>query len=111
MAIDVPLIWPSGKAKYFLFWGLTRFPEIRSDLLASCVCRPISCAGPVADVGAALSRNPRYSRFGLPSDLHHTVQGLNVRQDKIRTRNGSVEHYLTAMKYYQRGGPEKRNPS
>src|SRR4029078_813366 len=21
------LIWPSGKAKYFLFWGLTRFPK------------------------------------------------------------------------------------
>jgi hypothetical protein len=32
MAIDVPLIWPSGKAKYFLFWGLTRFLQIRSDL-------------------------------------------------------------------------------
>jgi hypothetical protein len=25
------LIWPSGKAKYFLFWGLTRFPKIGSD--------------------------------------------------------------------------------
>jgi len=32
MAIDVPLIWPSGKANYFLFWGLTRFLTIRSDL-------------------------------------------------------------------------------
>src|SRR5258708_15695617 len=32
MAIDVPLIWPSGKAKYFLFWGLTRFRQTRSDL-------------------------------------------------------------------------------
>src|SRR6266567_9298944 len=32
MAIDVPLIWPSGKAKYFLIWGLTRFRQIRSDL-------------------------------------------------------------------------------
>jgi len=25
----LPLICPSDKAKYFLFWGLTRFSEIR----------------------------------------------------------------------------------
>src|SRR5882757_2842392 len=25
MAIDIPLLRPSGKAKYFWFWGLTRF--------------------------------------------------------------------------------------
>jgi hypothetical protein len=30
---DVCLICPSDKAKYFLFWGLTRFWKIRSDLL------------------------------------------------------------------------------
>src|SRR6267154_2840136 len=32
MAIDMPLFRPSGKAKYFLFCGLTRFPQIISDL-------------------------------------------------------------------------------
>ena len=32
MAIYVPLICHSGKAKYFLFWGLTRFPKIGTDL-------------------------------------------------------------------------------
>ena len=32
MGEDVPLIWPSGKAKYFLFRGLTDFPIIGSDL-------------------------------------------------------------------------------
>jgi hypothetical protein len=25
MSRNVPLIWPSDKAKYFLFWGLTIF--------------------------------------------------------------------------------------
>ena len=28
MAIDMPLIWPSDKAKYFLFQGLTPIPKI-----------------------------------------------------------------------------------
>jgi hypothetical protein len=32
MARDVPLIWPSGKAKYFLLRGLTRIPKNRIDL-------------------------------------------------------------------------------
>src|SRR5258705_6651641 len=32
MATDMPLFRPSGKAKYFLFWGLTRFLRTRSDL-------------------------------------------------------------------------------
>jgi hypothetical protein len=32
MARNVPLICPSGKAKYFLFWGLTRFLKTRIDL-------------------------------------------------------------------------------
>jgi hypothetical protein len=32
MGMDIVLIWPSGKAKYFLFWGLTRFPKNRIDL-------------------------------------------------------------------------------
>jgi hypothetical protein len=32
MAIDMPLIFPSDKAKYFLFQDLTRFLKIRSDL-------------------------------------------------------------------------------
>ena len=40
MAIDMPLIWPSGKAKYFLFWGLTRFPKSRVLICPSgCFCR------------------------------------------------------------------------
>jgi hypothetical protein len=39
MAIDVPLICPSGKAKYFLFQGLTRFLKIRSDLPVGLFCR------------------------------------------------------------------------
>ena len=30
--MDIVLIWPSGKAKYFLFRGLTRIPKNRSDL-------------------------------------------------------------------------------
>src|SRR4051794_21431299 len=34
---------------------------------------------------------------GLSSGLDDTVQGSNVRQDKIRTRNGSVELDLTAV--------------
>jgi hypothetical protein len=32
MATVIAVICPSGKAKYFLFWGLTLFPQIRSDL-------------------------------------------------------------------------------
>jgi hypothetical protein len=32
MATDMPLFRPSGKAKYFLFWGLTHFRQIRSNL-------------------------------------------------------------------------------
>jgi hypothetical protein len=32
MAIDMRLIWPSDKAKYFLFRGLTQVPKIGSDL-------------------------------------------------------------------------------
>src|SRR6185369_16496361 len=28
MAVDIVVIWPSGKAKYFLFLGLTRFTKI-----------------------------------------------------------------------------------
>ena len=32
MAKDMPLICPSDKAKYFLFWGLTRFRQIGSYL-------------------------------------------------------------------------------
>ena len=32
MAKNEPLIWPSDKAKYFSFRGLTRFPNNRNDL-------------------------------------------------------------------------------
>jgi hypothetical protein len=39
MAIDMPLIWPSGKAKYFLFWGLTRLLKIGSDLPVRAIVR------------------------------------------------------------------------
>jgi hypothetical protein len=39
MAKDMPLICPSGKAKYFLFQGLTRFLKIRSDLPVGLICR------------------------------------------------------------------------
>ena len=39
MAIDVPLIWTSVKAKYFLFRGLTRFLTIRNDLPVGPICR------------------------------------------------------------------------
>src|SRR5882757_5235561 len=39
MATDMPLFRPSGKAKYFLFWGLTRFLTIRSDLPVELLCR------------------------------------------------------------------------
>jgi hypothetical protein len=39
MAILVPLICPSGKAKYFLFQDLTRFPKIGSDLSVEPDCR------------------------------------------------------------------------
>jgi len=42
MARDVPLICPSGKAKYFLFWGLTRFLITRSDLPVGSICRVCS---------------------------------------------------------------------
>src|SRR6267154_1937144 len=38
MATDMPLFRPSGKAKYFLFWGLTRFLETRSDLPVGQIC-------------------------------------------------------------------------
>ena len=39
MAKHVPLIWPSGKAKYFLFRGLTRFLQIGTDLPVGLICR------------------------------------------------------------------------
>jgi hypothetical protein len=42
MAIDMPLFRPSGKAKYFLFWGLTRFPKIGTDLPVGSICRGCS---------------------------------------------------------------------
>ncbi len=38
MAVDIALIWPSDKAKYFLFWALTLFPKIGSDLLVAPFC-------------------------------------------------------------------------
>jgi hypothetical protein len=39
MAKDVPLIWSSGKAKYFSFQGLTLFRKIGSDLPVGLFCR------------------------------------------------------------------------
>jgi len=40
MAIDMHLIWPSGKAKYFLFWGLTCVLKTRiGDLPVGSICR------------------------------------------------------------------------
>jgi hypothetical protein len=56
------LIFPSGKAKYFLFWGLTRFPKSRSDLPVGSICRAWSlpiviatyqCVGRIEPIGAA----------------------------------------------------------
>jgi hypothetical protein len=49
MAEDVCLIWPSDKAKYFCFWGLTSFLYIRSDLPVGLILSPrintaIACA-------------------------------------------------------------------
>jgi hypothetical protein len=47
MAKNVPLIWHSDKAKYFLFWGLTSFLNIRIDLASGTsrqkpvVCHPL----------------------------------------------------------------------
>jgi hypothetical protein len=38
MAIDMPLFRPSGKAKYFLFWGLTLILKIGSDLPVGQFC-------------------------------------------------------------------------
>jgi hypothetical protein len=35
----MPLICPSDKAKYFLFWGLTRFLQIGIDLPVGLFCR------------------------------------------------------------------------
>jgi hypothetical protein len=36
------LFRPSVKTKYFLFWGLTQFPTIRSDLPVGSICRACS---------------------------------------------------------------------
>jgi hypothetical protein len=39
MATNMRLIWPSDKAKYFSFQGLTLFRKIGSDLPVGLFCR------------------------------------------------------------------------
>ena len=39
MATDMPQFLTSGKAKYFLFFDLTRFPKTGSDLPVGLLCR------------------------------------------------------------------------
>ncbi|MBR1150873.1 hypothetical protein [Bradyrhizobium sp. JYMT SZCCT0428] len=54
MAKDMHLICHSVKAKYFLFWGLTPFPDFGSDL-------PVGLEVAAAAVAQLAPRPPRRS--------------------------------------------------
>src|SRR5258708_23234269 len=76
MARDMPLICPSGKAKYFLFWGLTRFLQIRSDLPVGSNCRACSLRILIASQ-ATQSMAPREERMDCFASLAMTADCAN----------------------------------
>ena len=52
------MIFTSGKAKYFLFWGLTKFPNISNDLpVVGSICRDCgTCELPAEAAGEHLKK-------------------------------------------------------
>ena len=67
MAKDIPLLWPSDKAKYFLFWGLTRILQIGTNL-------------PVGQFFSPCGKRRMGGRPLCPRDRSATVPPYNKRK-------------------------------
>jgi hypothetical protein len=87
MARNVPLICPSGKAKYFLFQGLTRLLKIRNDLPGFAKATPGAAVGlfrRTRRIRLAVARGASSgSAVSVPTTSpripHHTLAGVAAR--------------------------------